>query len=138
MSSKEVPPPKPPPPGVWDYDREMYQTRVHVDELLAAHEVEEAEAYMEERRQAFVEHGDNIRKLNQAWFAFYGSYATSPSVVNPIGGQLDWLRAHEGSLRAFVAVVSSVRSDADLLALLPPQGRPRTALSTAKLKGGGS
>ncbi|MFL7811204.1 MAG: hypothetical protein AB8I80_21370 [Anaerolineae bacterium] len=121
MSSKEVPPPEPPPPGVWDYDREMYQTRVHVDELLGEHKVEEAEAYMEQRREVFVEHGHNIRKLNQAYFAFYGSYATSPSVVNPIGGQLDWLRAREGSLRAFVRVVSSIRSDADLLSLLRSQ-----------------
>jgi hypothetical protein len=118
MSSKEVPPPPPPPPGVWDYDREMYETRVHVDELLAEHKIEEAEAYMEQQREMFVEHGHNIRKLNQAYFAFYGSYATNPSVVNPIGGQLDWLRAREGSLRAFVRVVSSIRSDADLLSLL--------------------
>jgi hypothetical protein len=122
MTSKEVPPPPPPPPGVWDYDREMYETRVHVDELLAEGQVAAAEAYMEQRRQVFVEHGHNIRKLNQAYFAFYGSYATSPSVVNPIGGQLDWLRAREGSLLAFVRAVSSIRSDAELLSLLRSLG----------------
>jgi len=121
MTSKEVLPPEPPPPGVWDYDREMRETRLRVDELLAAGRVEEAEAYMEQRRRVFVENGHNIRKLNQAWFAFHGSYATSPSTVNPIGGQLEWLRAQQSSLRAFVSTVSAVSQHADLLALLPPR-----------------
>jgi hypothetical protein len=119
MTSKEVQPPEPPPLGVWDYDREMRETRLRVEELLAERQVEEAEAYMEQQRRTFVAQGYNIRKLNQAWFAFHGSYATSPSTVNPIGGQLEWLRAQRGSLRAFVSTVSSISQHEDLLALLP-------------------
>lgn len=119
MTSREVQPPEPPPPNVWDYDREMRETRLRVEELLEEGRVGEAEAYMEERRRVFVERGHNIRKLNQAWFAFHGSYATSPSTVNPIGGQLEWLRAQMGSLRAFVDIVSSIARPEDLRALLP-------------------
>jgi hypothetical protein len=121
MTSKEVVPPEPPPPGVWDYNREMRETRLRVEELLAEGQVDQADEYMEQRRRVFVEHGHDIRKLNQAWFAFHGSYATSPSTVNPIGGQLEWLRAQSSSLRAFVSTVSAISQHADLLALLPPR-----------------
>ncbi len=48
------------------------------DELLAAGKIEEAEAYMEARRQVFWDNGYAIRKLNQAYFAFYGAYADVP------------------------------------------------------------
>ena len=121
MTSKEVVPPEPPPLGVWDYDREMRETRLCVEELLAEAQVDQAEEYMEQRRRVLVENGHNIRKLNQAWFAFHGSYATSPSTVNPIGGQLEWLRAQRSSLRAFLSTVSSISEHADLLGLLPPR-----------------
>jgi hypothetical protein len=113
--------PDEPPPDQFDYNREMRRTRLRVDELLAEGQVEEAEAYMEQQRLFFVEHGHNIRKLNQAWFAFHGSYATSPSTVNPIGGQLEWLRAQQSSLRHFVRAVSRFAEHQDLLDLLPAQ-----------------
>jgi len=118
-SAAEIVWPKEPPPGVFDYDREMRRTRLRVDELLAEGKVEEVEAYMEERRLLFVEQGHNLRKLNQAYFAFYGSYATNPSTGNPIGGQLEWLRAQSPSLRAFLLQVSSFSRYEDLLATLP-------------------
>lgn len=71
-------PPPPPPPGTFDFAAEMHETRVRVDQLLLQGRIEEAEAYMERRRQFFWEHGYHIRKLNQAYFAFYGSYAAAP------------------------------------------------------------
>lgn len=107
------------PPDQFDYNREMRKTRLHVDELLASGQVTEAETYMEERRLFFVEHGHNIRKLNQAYFAFYGSYATGPSTANPIGGQLEWLRGQSATLRQFVRTVAAVSTHQDLLDLLP-------------------
>lgn len=123
MSAREVPPPPEPPPGQFDYNREMRKTRMRVDELLAEGKVEEAEAYMEERRQFFVAHGYHIRKLNQAYFAFYGSYATSPSVVSPIGGQMEWLRARCPSLRAFLLTVAQIDRP-EVLTTLIAQERP--------------
>ncbi len=78
----------------------MHATRVRVDELLAAGRVEEAEQYMEERRALFVENGYMIRKLNQAYFAFYGSYADQPGATgsDPIGPALRELRYYSPSL----------------------------------------
>jgi hypothetical protein len=119
MSSGDLVWPDEPPPGEFDYNREMRRTRLRVDELLAEGQVDEAEAYMEERRLFFVERGHNIRKLNQAYFAFYGSYATNPSTGNPIGGQLEWLRGQSPALRHFVRTVAAISEHQDLLDLLP-------------------
>jgi hypothetical protein len=119
MSGGELVWPEEPPPDRFDYNREMRKTRLRVDELLAEGEVEEAEAYMEERRRFFVEQGHSLRKLNQAYFAFYGSYATSPSTGNPIGGQLEWLRGQSPTLRDFSLTVASIARHQDLLHLMP-------------------
>jgi len=98
----------------FDFNRAMRQTRREVDRLLAAGEVEEAEAYMESQRRLVVEHGYYLRKLNQAYFAFHGSYATSPTSVDPIGPQMRTLRSASPSLRVFLQRVSRMRSYADL------------------------
>ncbi|MBC7226941.1 MAG: hypothetical protein H5T61_06880 [Thermoflexales bacterium] len=81
-------PPPPPEPGAFDFNREMHETRIRVDALLLQGRIEEAEKYMERRRQFFWEHGYRIRKLNQAYFALYGSYAAEPvgaAGKDPIG-----------------------------------------------------
>jgi len=120
MSAGELFWPDEPPPDRFDFDREMRETRLRTDELLAEGRVEEAEAYMEQRRLMLVENGYDIRKFNQAYCAFHGSYATSPSTGNPIGGQLEWLRAQSQSLRDFVTTVAWFGRHDDLLAALPP------------------
>ena len=119
MSAGELVWPEELPPDQFDYNREMRRTRLRVDELLAEGKVEEAETYMEERRQLFVEQGYSLRKLNQAYFAFYGSYATNPSTGNPIGGQLEWLRGQSPTLRDFGRTVASIARHQDLLDLMP-------------------
>ena len=63
---------------VFDFRAVMHDTRVKVDELLAAGKIDEAEAYMETQRKYIWENGYQIRKLNQAYFAFHGAYADSP------------------------------------------------------------
>jgi len=65
-------------PPVFDFRAEMYETRLMTDKLLAEGLIEEAESYMEERRQFLWENGYRIRKLNQAYFAFHGAYADAP------------------------------------------------------------
>lgn len=107
-----------PPP--FDFRAEMAQTRVRVDELLAEGRVEDAEAYMEARRQHFVANGYRIRKLNQAYFAFYGAYAAEPGGAqggNPIGPMLRDIRAQSTSLRDFLEAVAPITSFADLEAV---------------------
>jgi hypothetical protein len=124
------PPPEDPPipeiesnpdtPPPFDFNAEMAETRITVDRLLAEGKVEEAEAYMEERRQVFVAHGYRIRKLNQAYFAFYGAYAAEPGATgaDPIGPALREIRQRSPSLRIFLDRVASINSFDDLQTVL--------------------
>ncbi len=102
----------------FSFNREMRLTRLQVDALLAEGKVAEAEQYMEERRRFFLKHGYVIRKLNQAYFAFYGSYADSPAAVDPIGKDLRALRRRMASLKEFLEVVRHLTSYAELKQLL--------------------
>ena len=99
----------------FDFDAEMSLTRLRVDELLAEGEVERAEAYMEERREVFQEHGFNIRKLNQAYFAFHGTYAESPTSVSPIGDQLHELHELVPDLGDLLGTVSGISTYREFL-----------------------
>ena len=96
----------------------MHKTRVTVDRLLAEGKVEEAEAYMEQRRRFFWEHGYHIRKLNQAYFAFYGAYAAAPGGAageDPVGAAVRRLRAQSPSVVAFLKRMAWMWSYEDLL-----------------------
>jgi hypothetical protein len=89
----------------FDFRAEMHTTRVNADALLAAGKITAAEAYMEQRRQIFVKNGYYIRKLNQAYFAFYGAYADVPGGAageDPVGPAVRALRAQSKSLADFV------------------------------------
>ena len=86
----------------FDFRREMHTTRLRVDEMLAGRHIEAAESYMEARRHLFVEEGFPIRKLNQAYFAFYGTYADNPASVSPIGQEVQALSDKSNSLGDFV------------------------------------
>lgn len=110
----------------FDFRAEMGKTRVRVDELLAAGQVEEAEEYMEERRRFLWENGYRIRKLNQAYFAFYGAYADVPGQrgQDPIGPTLLALREQSPSLRAFMDQVAPITSLEDLQQLAAEPTRP--------------
>ena len=79
-------------PPVFDFREQMHITRLEVDRLLVEGRIDEAESYMELRREFFWKNGYNIRKLNQAYFAFHGSYAADP------GGAADQEGAGLGSL----------------------------------------
>jgi hypothetical protein len=94
----------------FDFAGEMRETRQRVDELLADGAIQEAEAYMEERRELFVDNGFHIRVLNQAYFAFNGTYAESPASVSPIADQLHRFRALTPDLGTFVETMSKVSS----------------------------
>jgi hypothetical protein len=110
-------PPEPPPaapvtgqnqptsPLVFDFNEEMHLTRVNADKLLAEGKIEVAETYMELRRQFLWEHGYHIRKLNQAYFAFYGAYADQPGGAageDPVGEAVRLLRDKSSTLEDFI------------------------------------
>jgi hypothetical protein len=112
---EKKPPPETPDPvpegEVFDFREEMHITRLEVDRLLAAKEIKKAEAYMETRRLFFWENGYLIRKLNQAYFAFHGSYAAEPGGAADaegadLGGQLRELKASAPSYAAFMREVA--------------------------------
>ncbi len=104
----------PPDPGSFDFNGEMRETRLTAEGLLAEGKIEEAESYMNERRQFLDDNGYFVRKINQAYFAFFGSYATGAASVSPIGDQLEELSAGAGSLEEFLKTVGAFDRVADL------------------------
>lgn len=97
----------------FDFRAEMHKTRVHVDELLAAGKIDEAETYMEQRRLIFWDNGYPIRKLNQAYFAFYGAYEDIPGGAageDPVGPAVRALRARSKSLADFLNTIAAMSS----------------------------
>jgi hypothetical protein len=105
----ENPPAEPP---AFDFRKEMHITRLTVDQMLGEGKIEEAEAYMEARRQVFWENGyRGLRKLNQAYFAFNGAYADEPggaagATEDPVGSAVRALRAQSPSLADFLYRIS--------------------------------
>ncbi len=135
------PPPKPKPrprriytlqpkeEPAFDFNREMRITRQTVDALLAEGKVEEAEAYMEARRRFFWEHGYRIRKLNQAYFAFYGAYAEAPgggpAGEDPVGIAVRAFWRQTGDITVFLKRIAWVRSLDELVQWLAEGYRAR-------------
>jgi hypothetical protein len=126
-----TPPPAQRDPGEFSYNNALYETRVKVEELLtearrlkaagqsaeAQAKIVEAENYMEEQRQFINSHGYGIRKLNQAYFAFYGAYADQPGGAagsDPTGPSVVALRAYSPNLHQFLDRVSSILTLEDL------------------------
>jgi hypothetical protein len=100
-------------PLPFDFRAEMHETRVTVDKLLADGKIDEAESYMEKRRQLFWDHGYLIRKLNQAYFAFHGAYADVPGGAageDPVGPAVRALRAQSASLADFINTIAWMTS----------------------------
>ncbi len=97
-------------PDGFDFIAEMRETRAHAEELLNRGDVAGAEEYMERRRKLFVSRGYNIRKINQAYFAFHGSYATRGGSISPIGEQMRELRRRSDSLGDFLRTVGQFGS----------------------------
>lgn len=103
----------------FDFRAEMHTTRVETDKLLAEGKIKEAEAYMEARREIFWQNGYAIRKLNQAYFAFYGAYADvagGAAGEDPVGPAVRALRAQSASLADFVKRISWMTSFQELQA----------------------
>lgn len=106
----------------FDFRAEMHETRVKVDALLAEGKVDEAEQYMEARRRFFWQNGYRLRKINQAYFAFYGSYNDTPgggaSGADPVGPAVQALRTRYSSLNEFLQAIRFVSSFDQLLQLM--------------------
>jgi len=116
-SSTPAPQPSPTPPA-FNFRAEMRKTRVQADELLKQGKIEEAEQYMEQRRQFLWEHGYQIRRLNQAYFAFNGAYDDHPgggaAGSDPVGPAVRALRTQSASLADFLNRLSWMTAFSDL------------------------
>ncbi len=69
---------------------------------------------MRTRRDELRERGYAIRKLNQAYFAFHGSYGDAAAGASPIPGRLQRLRERSTSVADFLRRVGQLTSAADL------------------------
>lgn len=108
-----------PQPPAFDFGREMDITRREVDRLLAAGQVDAAEAYMRDRREVFAANGYLIRKLNQAYFAFYGGYQSGTPGAggsDPIGPAVQAIRDASPSVYAWIVTMRTITTRDDLLA----------------------
>ena len=106
-------------PPVFDFGAALNETRVTVDQFLADGQVEEAEAYMEDRRRVFIENGYQFRKLNQAFFAFYGGYQSgTPGAggADPIGEAVAAIRRNSPTIHDWILTVRGISTRAELLA----------------------
>ncbi|HEY8492196.1 MAG TPA: hypothetical protein VIO14_14530 [Dehalococcoidia bacterium] len=108
--------------GERDFRSVMAELRRRVDALLAEGRVAEAEAEMERTRAELAAHGVFIRRINQAYFAFYGTYATLPQSADPAGPRLRALRDAVPSVGEFLRLAAEIRSGEDLLRLLAERG----------------
>jgi hypothetical protein len=105
-----------------DFNKEMRELRLAVDDLLAEEKIEEAETLMEQTRLFLAENGHYIRKINQAFFAFHGTYADTPASSSPIGPKVQAVRDRSDSLSDFVQTMSQVSSAEELDELLSELG----------------
>lgn len=106
-------------PPDFDFRAEMHKTRVVVDQLLKEGKISEAESYMERRREFFVENGYQIRRLNQAYFAFHGAYASAPGAAgeDPIGPLVRRTWATSATPAAFLREIASITTLQELRTL---------------------
>jgi hypothetical protein len=114
VPQEEISEPTPTDETGFGFNKEMREIRQAVDTYLAQGEIEQAESFMEQKRQYLAENGYYIRKLNQAYFAFHGTYADSPTSIDPIGEELRTLRAESDSLKSFLDSVVRLTSQEKL------------------------
>lgn len=111
--AQPAPTPEPQEPPPFDFRAEMHTTRITADRLLSEGKIAEAEEYMEMRRRFLWDNGYQIRKLNQAYFAFHGAYADSPGGAageDPVGPAVRALRAQSATLADFLNRISWMTS----------------------------
>lgn len=101
-----------------DVDAALHTLRLDVEALLAAGDVEGAEALMERRRLELAGQGIVFRRINQAFFAFRNIYGGDPASIDPIGEKVAALRAGSRSVGAFLRAAAGLRSETDLDRLL--------------------
>ncbi len=107
---------------IFDPREFLHETRHEAEQLLSDGKIDEAETYMESRRQTLVENGHNIRKINQAYFAFHGTYADSPSSTSPLARQIYQLRQQTTNAGQLVKTLQTISNYNDFQTLISNHG----------------
>jgi hypothetical protein len=102
------PPPTESSTPTFDFNAAMRQIRQNVDTFIANGQIEQAEQYMNERRDYLQTQGYYIRKLNQAYFAFYGTYADTTAYIDPIGTAVQNIRDKSNSIKEFLNTLANM------------------------------
>lgn len=105
-------------PAAVDRNEVLRDLRLEVDEMLAAGRIDEAEQRMEVVRAELCAAGVCIRKINQAFFAWFGTYAARPDSIDPLGPQLRELRDLSSDVADFLARVRGAGGRDDIERLL--------------------
>ena len=92
----------------FNFNSYLRETRLEVESLLSDGLVLEAENYMEKRKNEINSNGYNIRKINQAYFAFHGSYGSSPSSISPVANYLWDLREQTKTIGELVHIMEDI------------------------------
>ncbi|MCC7208678.1 MAG: hypothetical protein IT323_15325 [Anaerolineae bacterium] len=107
-------------PPAFDLNAALGETRRTADALLAEGKIEEAEAYMEAQRAYIAENGYVYRKINQAFFAFYGAYQSAggggAAGADPVGPAIAAIRRNSRSLHAWIVQMRTLTTRDALLA----------------------
>jgi len=109
-------------PEEFNFNRFMGETRRTTDDLLADGKIDEAEAYMESRRVELLDHNYRIRNINQAYFAFHGTYAESPSSTSPIARYMWDLRDQVETVGEMVKLLRPLGTYEEFEGLLVERG----------------
>ena len=90
------------------FNAQIRFTRSITDNLLAKNKIDMAEKFMLSQTSKLNYHGYQIRKINQAYFAFYNSYGTTPQSTNNILPKLKCIRTKNLKLHEFINKVKNI------------------------------
>ena len=90
------------------FNAQIRFTRSITDNLLAKNKIDMAEKFMLSQTSKLNYQGYQIRKINQAYFAFYNSYGTTPQSTNNILPKLKCIRTKNLKLHEFINKVKNI------------------------------
>jgi hypothetical protein len=70
---------------------------------------------MFESQKILNQNGFNVRKINQAYFAFYGTYTDLPQSSSPLGPKIKKIwKLTQGDIRTFLTIMREISEVTDL------------------------
>jgi len=92
------------------FNSEIRFTRSITDNLLSKNKIDIAEKFMLSQKNKLNDQGYQIRKINQAYFAFYNSYGNTPQSTNNILSKLKCIRTKNAKLNVFINKLKNINN----------------------------